>query len=197
MGEKPFVSNAVWQDKLEKVAQEAPQASKDYKKIFEETDSFNVDVVSVMEDLGVKMDSTLDTRESGKSECMDAISAYLAHASKTSDIITVTHNPPVSKTRSAIKRAFLKVVCWPSRRYLYAQINYNNDMVRANQEMLHLLAKINRSDRDSAEKAEKELAKANARIAELENRIEELSGALSSRNLAKPKESQNGPEENA
>ena len=67
-------------------------------------------------------------------------------------------------------------------------------MVRANQEMLHLLAKINRSDRDSAEKAEKELAKANARIAELENRIEELTGTLSAMGGHVSKEK---PEENA
>jgi len=171
---KQFIKNAVWQDKLEEIAQNAPTSNTDYKKLFEETDNFGVDVKSIMGEIGVTQDSMTDNTETSKSESMDAIGAYIAHAQRIEDIISVTHNPPTSPLRRTIKRALLKVVCWPSRRYLIQQVNFNTDMVRANQEMLVLLAKINKSDRDSAEEAKKELQKAHQQMEKLNERIEEL-----------------------
>lgn len=172
--EKPFIKNSVWQEQLESVAQNAKPAETDYKKLFEETDNFGVDVKTIMGDIGVQPDSGTDNTETSKSESMDTIGAYIAHAQRIEDIISVTHNPPTSPLRRTVKRTLLKVLCWPTRRYLIPQVNFNTDIVRANQEMLVLLAKINKSDRDSAEEAKKELLKANQKIDKLYEKIEEL-----------------------
>ena len=56
----------------------------------------------------------------------------------------------------------------------FRQVNFNTDIVRANQEMLVLLAQINKSDRDSAEEARQELKKANQQMEKMRERIEEL-----------------------
>lgn len=172
--EKPFIKNAVWREQLESIAQNAEPSSTDYKKLFEETDNFGVDVKSIMGEIGVQPDSGADNTETSKSESMDTIGAYIAHAQRIEDIISVTHNPPTSPLRRTIKRTLLKVLCWPTRRYLIPQVNFNTDIVRANQEMLVLLAQINKSDRDSAEEARQELKKANQQMEKMRERIEEL-----------------------
>ena len=175
---KPFIKNAVWQERLEKIAQETKPSEIDYKKIFEETDNFSGNAAAILEELGVQTGEGMGEYDCTSDKSLEKVSDYLAHAIQIENIIATTHNPPTSALRRKLKTAFLKVVCWPSRRYLYPQIAYNEDMVRASREMLILLAKVNRSERVAAQKAKKDLKEVQKQMIRLQTRIEELEGKL-------------------
>lgn len=175
-----FVTNSVWKDKLEKVAAEAAPSKTDYKQVFRQMDPEGVNVVGIMDSMGISTSGKLNTEETGKAESIETISSYLAHAGRISNIISVTHNPPVSPARKKIKKLFLKTVCWPSRRYLYPQIQYNNDIVSANQELLLLVARMNKDQKEQSMKMQKTIDAMNQEIADLRSQIEKLTAGKAS-----------------
>ena len=61
--EKPFVTNALWQEKLEKIASETPPCTMDYKKIFASTSGTSLNVKSLMEKLGIEKSVDLESDE--------------------------------------------------------------------------------------------------------------------------------------
>ena len=137
--EKPFVTNALWQEKLEKIASETPPCTMDYKKIFARTSGTSLNVKSLMEKLGIEKSVDLESDEEvTPDELIESVSRFLSVASEHTNVIATTHNPPTSKWRRKLKTTFLKIVCWPSRRDLYAQIKYNEEILAANYEALRL-----------------------------------------------------------
>lgn len=172
-----FVTNSVWKEKLEEVAAKAEPSTTDYKKVFRDMDPEGVNVVAVMDSMGIQTSGKLNTDETGKAESIETISSYLAHAGRISNIISVTHNPPTSPMRRKLKKTFLKTVCWPSRRYLYPQIQYNNDIVSANQELLLLVARMNKNQREMYKKMSDQIEKMQQEIDTLKARLGEKTDA--------------------
>ena len=148
---KPFIVNALWQEKLEKIAQETPPCTMDYRKVFAGTSSSTLNVKSLMEKMGIERGAESEEDEITPDELLENVSQLLSVASEHTNVIAMTHNPPTSKWRRKLKTTFLKVVCWPSRRYLYAQIKYNEEILAANYEALRLSLELYKRIRSSQE----------------------------------------------